>query len=169
MNAAVETALTTGAKRQVIIRPSRGLFDLDLASVWQYRELLHTLMMRDIQVLYKQAALGAAWAIIQPIFAVTVFTIVFGNFAKMPSDGIPYPIFAFAAVLPWTYFAEATRRAATGPGPHRGPPTAEALPRPPPAGPRELHPSESRGARAPGSCADPTRLDPQLPPEGGGE
>ena len=114
MNAAVETALTTGAKRQVIIRPSRGLFDLDLGSVWQYRELLHTLMMRDIQVLYKQAALGAAWAIIQPIFAVTVFTIVFGNFAKMPSDGIPYPIFAFAAVLPWTYFAEATRRAATG-------------------------------------------------------
>lgn len=114
MNTAVETAVTTGAKRQVIIRPSRGLFDLDLAGVWQYRELLHTLMMRDIQVLYKQAALGAAWAIIQPIFAVTVFTIVFGNFAKMPSDGIPYPIFAFAAVLPWTYFAEATRRAATG-------------------------------------------------------
>jgi len=114
MNAAVQTALTTGAKRQVIIRPSRGLFDLDLAGVWQYRELLHTLMMRDIQVLYKQAALGAAWAIIQPIFAVTVFTIVFGSFAKMPSDGLPYPIFAFAAVLPWTYFAEATRRAATG-------------------------------------------------------
>ena len=114
MNTAVETAVTTGAKRQVIIRPSRGLFDLDLAGVWQYRELLHTLMMRDIQVLYKQAALGAAWAIIQPIFAVTVFTIVFGNFAKMPSDGIPYPIFAFAAMLPWTYFAEATRRAATG-------------------------------------------------------
>ena len=88
MNAAVETALTTGAKRQVIIRPSRGLFDLDLGSVWQYRELLHTLMMRDIQVLYKQAALGAAWAIIQPIFAVTVFTIVFGTmeFGRMVLD-----------------------------------------------------------------------------------
>jgi lipopolysaccharide transport system permease protein len=114
MTTAVEQAITTGAKRQVVIRPSRGLFDLDLGTVWQYRELLHTLMMRDIQVLYKQAALGAAWAIIQPIFAVTVFTIVFGNFAKMPSDGIPYPIFAFAAVLPWTYFAEATRRASTG-------------------------------------------------------
>ena len=114
MNALVQKALSTGAQRQVVIRPSKGLFDLEIGLVWRYRELLHTLMMRDIQVLYKQAALGAAWAIIQPVFAVVVFTIVFGNFAKMPSDGIPYPIFAFAAVLPWTYFAEATRRASTG-------------------------------------------------------
>lgn len=114
MNAADQKALSTGAQRQVVIRPSKGLFDLEIGLVWRYRELLHTLMMRDIQVLYKQAALGAAWAIIQPVFAVVVFTIVFGNFAKMPSDGIPYPIFAFAAVLPWTYFAEATRRASTG-------------------------------------------------------
>jgi lipopolysaccharide transport system permease protein len=114
MNTAVENAIVSGAQRQVVIRPSKGLFDLELAQVWQYRELLLTLMLRDVQVLYKQAALGAAWAIIQPVFAVVVFTIVFGNFARMPSDGIPYPIFAFAAVLPWTYFAEATRRAATG-------------------------------------------------------
>jgi lipopolysaccharide transport system permease protein len=114
MNAAVQKALSTGAQRQVVIRPSKGLFDLEIGLVWRYRELLHTLMMRDIQVLYKQAALGAAWAIIQPVFAVVVFTIVFGNFARMPSEGIPYPIFAFAAVLPWTYFAEATRRASTG-------------------------------------------------------
>jgi lipopolysaccharide transport system permease protein len=114
MNAAVERALSTGADRQTLIRPTKGLFDLELGNVWRYRELLHTLMMRDIQVLYKQAALGAAWAIIQPVFAVVVFTVVFGNFAKMPSDGIPYPIFAFAAVLPWTYFAEATRRSSTG-------------------------------------------------------
>jgi lipopolysaccharide transport system permease protein len=114
MNAAVERALSTGADRQTLIRPTKGLFDLELGNVWRYRELLHTLMMRDIQVLYKQAALGAAWAIIQPVFAVVVFTVVFGNFAKLPSDGIPYPIFAFAAVLPWTYFAEATRRSSTG-------------------------------------------------------
>jgi lipopolysaccharide transport system permease protein len=114
MNAAVTKALSAAAARQVVIRPTRGLFDLELGNVWQYRELLVTLMMRDIQVLYKQAALGAAWAVIQPVFAVVVFTIVFGNFAKMPSDGIPYPLFAFAAVLPWTYFAEATRRASTG-------------------------------------------------------
>jgi lipopolysaccharide transport system permease protein len=71
-------------------------------------------MMRDIQVLYKQALLGAAWAILQPVFAVVIFTIVFGYFARMPSEGIPYPIFAFAGVLPWTYFAEAVRRSGTG-------------------------------------------------------
>ena len=96
------------------IRPSRGLFDFDLVNVWRYRELLATLVSRDIKVIYKQAALGAAWAVIQPVFAVTIFTIIFGAFAKMPSDGIPYPIFAFAGVLPWTYFAEAARRASTG-------------------------------------------------------
>jgi lipopolysaccharide transport system permease protein len=114
MNAVVQKALSMDAERDVVIRPTKGLFDLEMGNVWRYRELLHTLMMRDIQVLYKQATLGAAWAIIQPVFAVVVFTVVFGNFAKMPSDGIPYPIFAFAAVLPWTYFAEATRRASTG-------------------------------------------------------
>jgi lipopolysaccharide transport system permease protein len=114
MNAAVEKAAVAGARREAIIRPGKGLFDLELDAIWRYRELMFTLMLRDIQVLYKQAALGAAWAVIQPVFAVTVFTIVFGSFAKMPSDGIPYPIFAFAAVLPWTYFAEATRRASTG-------------------------------------------------------
>jgi lipopolysaccharide transport system permease protein len=114
MNAVAQKALSKDAERDVVIRPTKGLFDLEMGNVWRYRELLHTLMMRDIQVLYKQATLGAAWAIIQPVFAVVVFTVVFGNFAKMPSDGIPYPIFAFAAVLPWTYFAEATRRASTG-------------------------------------------------------
>lgn len=98
----------------VEIRPDRGLFDLDLGAVWRYRELLIVLMMRDIQVLYKQAFLGAAWAILQPLFAVAIFTIVFGYFARMPSEGVPYPLFAFAGVLPWTYFAEAVRRAGTG-------------------------------------------------------
>jgi lipopolysaccharide transport system permease protein len=97
------------------IGPSRGLFDLDLGAVWRYRELLVVLTLRDIQVLYKQAALGIAWAIIQPLFAVMIFSVIFGHFARMPSDGIPYPVFAFAAVLPWTYFATAMRRAAIGP------------------------------------------------------
>jgi lipopolysaccharide transport system permease protein len=96
------------------IRPSRGLFDLGLSTVWQYRELLIVLVLRDIQVLYKQAALGVAWAIVQPLLAVVIFTIIFGHFARMPSEGIPYPVFAFAAVLPWTYFASAMRRGATG-------------------------------------------------------
>ena len=98
----------------VEIRPGRGLLDLDLGGVWRYRELLHILVVRDLKVLYRQAALGAAWAIIQPVFAVAIFTVVFGHFAKIPSDGLPYPVFAFAALLPWTYFAEAVRRSGTG-------------------------------------------------------
>jgi lipopolysaccharide transport system permease protein len=96
------------------IRPSRGVLDLEFIEVWRYRELLFVLIKRDIQVLYKQAALGAAWAIIQPVFAVIIFAVVFGYFAKMPSDDMPYPLFAFAALLPWTYFAEAVRRGAMG-------------------------------------------------------
>ena len=92
------------------IQPSRGLFDLDLGALWRYRDLLHNLVIRDLKVLYRQAAFGAAWAVLQPVFAVTIFTIVFGNYAKMPSDGAPYAVFAFAAVLPWTYFSEALRR-----------------------------------------------------------
>lgn len=98
----------------VEIRPSRGLFDLELDAVWRYRELLIVLTLRDIQVLYKQAALGIAWAVVQPLFAVVIFSTVFGHFAKIPSDGIAYPVFAFAAVLPWNYFAEAVRRGGTG-------------------------------------------------------
>lgn len=96
------------------IRPRRGLFDLDIGAVWRFRELLVVLMMRDIQVLYRQAALGVAWAIIQPVFAVIIFTIVFGHFAKIPTGGLPYSVFAFAGVLCWTYFSESVRRSATG-------------------------------------------------------
>jgi len=113
MTSAAETS-TIKPKESVLIRPSKGLFDLELGDIWRYRGLLSTLVLRDIQVIYKQAALGAGWAVIQPLFAVAIFTIVFGSFAKMPSDGIPYPVFAFAAVLPWTYFSEATRRASLG-------------------------------------------------------
>lgn len=96
------------------IRPDRGWFDLDLGAVWRYRELLAVLVMRDLQVLYKQALLGAGWAILQPVFAVIIFSIIFGYIVKMPSEGVPYPLFAFAGVLPWTYFAEAVRRSGTG-------------------------------------------------------
>jgi len=102
------------ARNVVEIRPSRGLFDLDLGGLWRYRELWSILMMRDIKVRYRQAVLGAAWAIVQPVFAVIIFTVVFGHFAKIPSNGVPYPLFAFAATLPWTYFAEAVRRASVG-------------------------------------------------------
>ncbi len=87
------------------IEPSHGWVSLKLHEVWEYRELLYFLTWRDIKVRYKQTVLGAAWAIIQPFFTMVVFSLFFGRLAKMPSDGIPYPIFAYAALVPWTFFA----------------------------------------------------------------
>lgn len=87
------------------IQPSRGWISLRLQELWEYRELLYFLTWRDIKVRYKQTALGAAWAIIQPFMTMVVFSLFFGKLAKMPSDGIPYPIFSYAALVPWTFFA----------------------------------------------------------------
>lgn len=87
------------------IQPSHGWVSLKLNELWEYRELLYFLIWRDIKVRYKQTALGAAWAIIQPFFTMVVFSLFFGRLAKVPSDGIPYPIFSFAALVPWTFFA----------------------------------------------------------------
>jgi lipopolysaccharide transport system permease protein len=87
------------------IQPSRGWVSLKLKELWEYRELLYFLIWRDIKVRYKQTALGATWAIIQPFFTMVVFSLFFGRLAKVPSDGIPYPIFSFAALVPWTFFA----------------------------------------------------------------
>ena len=78
-----------------------------MRELWDYRELLYFLVWRDIKVRYKQTALGAAWAILQPFMTMVVFSIFFGRLAKVPSDGIPYPIFAFCALLPWQLFAHA--------------------------------------------------------------
>ena len=96
------------------IRPAKGLLDLELGAVWEYRELLYFLIWREIKIRYRQAALGVAWAVIQPLLAVLVFTVIFGHFAKFPSEGVPYAVFAFAATLPWTYFAEALQRSSNG-------------------------------------------------------
>ncbi len=76
---------------------------------WRYRELFYFLIWRDVKVRYKQTALGAAWAVIQPFFTMIVFTLFFGKLARIPSDGIPYPIFFYSALLPWVYFSEALR------------------------------------------------------------
>jgi lipopolysaccharide transport system permease protein len=91
----------------VVIKPSKGWVSLNLQDIWQYRDLLYILAMRDIKVRYKQTVLGALWAIIQPLFAMLIFTLFFGRLAGMPSDGIPYPLFAYAALLPWTFFSNA--------------------------------------------------------------
>jgi lipopolysaccharide transport system permease protein len=89
----------------IVIKPSRGWVSLRLRDLWEYRELLYFLVWRDVKVRYKQTVLGAAWAIIQPFFTMVVFSLFFGRLAKMPSDGIPYPIFSYAALVPWTFFA----------------------------------------------------------------
>jgi lipopolysaccharide transport system permease protein len=87
------------------VRPSRGWASLNLRELWAYRELLYFLTWRDIKVRYRQTILGAAWAIIQPFFTMVVFSLFFGKLARIPSDGVPYPIFSYAALVPWTFFA----------------------------------------------------------------
>lgn len=102
-----EEMTASNALPTLTIRPSSGWASLGLGELWEYRELLYFLTWRDIKVRYKQTALGAAWAIIQPVFMMVVFSLFFGRLARVPSDGIPYPIFAYCALLPWQLFAHA--------------------------------------------------------------
>ncbi|MGH7829436.1 MAG: ABC transporter permease, partial [Candidatus Binatia bacterium] len=97
----------------VRIEPSHGRVLLRLNEVWAYRELMFFLIWRDIKVRYKQTLLGASWAIIQPLFTMIVFSVIFGRIAKIPSDGVPYPIFSYAALLPWHFFAHGLQHSAT--------------------------------------------------------
>ena len=94
------------------IEPSRGWVSLRLNELWEYRELLYFLVWRDIKVRYKQTALGAIWAVLQPVMTMLVFSIFFGRLAKVPSDGVPYPVFVYAALLPWQLFAYALTESA---------------------------------------------------------
>jgi lipopolysaccharide transport system permease protein len=87
------------------IEPTKGWVALQLRELWRYRELLYFLTWRDIKVRYKQTVLGATWAVIQPFMTMVVFSLFFGRLAQIPSDGIPYPIFSYAALVPWTFFA----------------------------------------------------------------
>jgi lipopolysaccharide transport system permease protein len=93
------------------IKPSSGFVSLKMRELWEYRELLFFLVWRDVKVRYKQTALGAAWAIIQPVTTMIVFSVFFGKLGKLSSDGLPYPIFAFAALVPWTLFANGLMQA----------------------------------------------------------
>lgn len=90
---------------QVVVEPRHGWLSLGLGELWRYRELLYFLTWRDIKVRYKQTLLGILWAIIQPVMTMVVFSVIFGNLAKLPSEGFPYPIFTFTALLPWQLFA----------------------------------------------------------------
>jgi lipopolysaccharide transport system permease protein len=105
--AAAGVAPAAASPPPLLIRPSKGWAPLGLRELWEYRELLYFLTWRDIKVRYKQTVLGAAWAIIQPFFIMVVFSLFFGRLAGVPSDGVPYPVFTFCALLPWQLFAHA--------------------------------------------------------------
>ena len=98
---------------KLVIQSKKGLLQLDLSSLWQYRELIYFLVWRDVKVRYKQTAIGVAWAVLQPFTTMIIFTLVFGKLAKIPSDGLPYPVFAYTALLPWNYFSQALMRSGT--------------------------------------------------------
>src|SRR4030067_406942 len=97
----VQTSLAQNPREEVIIlRPSRGWGALNLGDLWKYRELIYFLTWRDLKVRYKQTALGAAWAILQPVLSMVVFSVFFGGLLRVSSDGMPYPIFSYTALLP---------------------------------------------------------------------
>jgi lipopolysaccharide transport system permease protein len=96
-----------GADLVVDIDAQRGLRPINLGEVWVYRELLYFLAWRDVKVRYKQTVLGAAWAVLQPVMTMAIFAVFLGRLAHVPSDGLPYPLFSFAGLAPWTYFATA--------------------------------------------------------------
>jgi len=97
--------------KRSIIKPSHGWAALNLRDLWLYRELIFFMIWRDLKVRYKQTLLGASWAILQPFLTMIVFSIFFGNLAKVPSDGVPYPIFSYTALIPWTLFSKALQDA----------------------------------------------------------
>jgi lipopolysaccharide transport system permease protein len=96
--------------RVIRIEPPRSWVALRLRDLWEYRELLYFLVWRDLKVRYKQSIIGIGWVVIQPLFTMLIFTVIFGKFARIPSDGLPYPIFAFSGLLPWNYFASSLNR-----------------------------------------------------------
>ena len=103
----MSTAFESPSVEVTFIRPASSWASIGLREIWEYRELLYFLVWRDVKVRYKQTALGALWAIIQPFFLMAVFSLFFGRLARVPSDGIPYPIFTYCALLPWQLFAHA--------------------------------------------------------------
>lgn len=94
----------------LVIRPPRKWVPIDISELWNYRELLYFFVWRDVKIRYKQTGLGVAWAVIQPLFTMVIFSVIFGGLAKIPSEGIPYPLFTLAALLPWQLFSEGMTR-----------------------------------------------------------
>ena len=105
--------ISTSADATVVIQPHSGLFAVDHKAIWEYRELLYFLVWRDLKVRYRQTIIGVGWVILQPLMTMVIFTAVGGKVAKIPSDGLPYPIFIFSALLPWNLFANSLNRGST--------------------------------------------------------
>jgi lipopolysaccharide transport system permease protein len=97
--------------KEFVIEPRKGWIGVDWGELWEGRELLYFLALREVMVRYKQTVLGIAWAVLQPLFTMVIFTLIFGKFAKIPSDGLPYAIFVFAGLLPWTFFSTSVTQA----------------------------------------------------------
>lgn len=108
---APDAVIVSPGSPKLRIAPPQGWWDLNLGELWQFRELVYFFVWRDVKIRYKQTAIGAAWAVLQPFLAMVVFTLIFGKFAHIPSDGIPYPIFYYSALLPWLYFATSLQAA----------------------------------------------------------
>jgi len=106
------TALESLPSPLITIKPSTGWLGLNLPEIWDRRELLYFLTWREVKVRYKQTLLGAAWALLQPLFTMVIFSLFFGRLAKLPSDGIPYPVFAFTALVPWIFFSNGLTQSA---------------------------------------------------------
>ncbi len=102
-----------GDEQLVTIRPAHGWQALDMLELWRSRELIYFLAWRDVKVRYKQTAFGVAWAVLQPVVQMLVFSFIFGGLARLPSDGVPYPLFAFTGLIPWNFFANATNKASS--------------------------------------------------------
>jgi lipopolysaccharide transport system permease protein len=110
MSVGMAVPASMAERPMIAIKPRRGLFHLSLGDVWRHRELLYFLVWRDLKVRYKQTVIGILWVILQPLLTIAIFTVIFGYFARFPSDGVPYPLFAFVGLLPWTYFSSAIVR-----------------------------------------------------------
>jgi lipopolysaccharide transport system permease protein len=100
-------------KRKIIIENRGGLFDINWSELWEYRELLYAFVGRELKIRYKQTAIGVSWVVLQPLITVLIFTVIFGRLAKIPSDGVWYPVFALTALIPWNFFSQAISRSAT--------------------------------------------------------
>ena len=109
--ASASAVAASPSRAPLVLSSERRWFRVDLADLWRYRELLFFLTWRDVKVRYKQTVLGAAWALIQPLMTMVIFTVIFGRIAKLPSEGVPYPLFTFTALLPWQLFAFALSNA----------------------------------------------------------